>query len=246
MSRLSEKSEPKREILRSLGAEKSAFVQRLHTILSHWPSADRLARAMGVSPSAFRKWLKGEAEPSRERLVALARAAGVGVAWLAEGDGPAPTFDGMANLRRRGRSGESGNDMDWSQFVALPDQAAPVAPGAPSLRRYLLLRNDWIRAVCGVEPDHVQVELAEDESMAPTIKPRDVVLIDTSESAVVRSGIYVVESAGQRLIRRAQPRHDGSMVLLTDNSAYQPDVVSKEAAGSIKVVGRVVWVGGAV
>jgi transcriptional regulator with XRE-family HTH domain len=79
--------------VRGSGADKSAFVDRLRTILAHWPSADRLARAMGVSPSAFRKWLKGEAEPSRERLVALARAAGVGVAWLAEGEGPAPAFE---------------------------------------------------------------------------------------------------------------------------------------------------------
>jgi len=75
------------EASRVNGAEKSAFVERLRTILSHWPSADRLARAMGVSPSAFRKWLKGEAEPSRERLVALARAAGGGVAWLGGGRG---------------------------------------------------------------------------------------------------------------------------------------------------------------
>ena len=32
----------------STGADKSAFVERLQTILAHWPSADRLARAMGV------------------------------------------------------------------------------------------------------------------------------------------------------------------------------------------------------
>ncbi len=30
------------------GAEKLAFVERLQTILTHWPSADRLARSMGV------------------------------------------------------------------------------------------------------------------------------------------------------------------------------------------------------
>src|ERR1700712_3092588 len=83
------------------GADRPAFVERLQTILAHWPSADRLARAMGVSPSAFRKWLKGEAEPSRERLVALARAAGGGVAWLAEGEGPTPAFEAITSNRRR-------------------------------------------------------------------------------------------------------------------------------------------------
>src|SRR6201996_8049528 len=103
---------------RGSGADKSAFVERLKTILHHWPSADRLARAMGVSPSAFRKWLKGEAEPSRERLVALARAAGVGVAWLAEGEGPTPAFEQISSSRMRRANGrDMPAEMDWSQFV---------------------------------------------------------------------------------------------------------------------------------
>src|ERR1700712_4263154 len=101
MSRASNTPKATHSASSGIGAEKSAFVERLHTILAHWPSADRLARAMGVSPSAFRKWLKGEAEPSRERLVALAHAAGVGVAWLAEGKGPAPTFAPLPGARRR-------------------------------------------------------------------------------------------------------------------------------------------------
>src|SRR5947209_16512372 len=107
---------------RTGGAEKSAFVQRLHTILSHWPSADRLARAMGVSPSAFRKWLKGEAEPSRERLVALARVAGVGIAWLAQGEGPAPVLEPISGTRQRSQNQTPSAAVDPAQFVLLPKQ----------------------------------------------------------------------------------------------------------------------------
>src|ERR1700728_2432972 len=113
-----------------IGADRAAFVSRLHTILRHWPSADRLARSMGVSPSAFRKWLKGEAEPSRERLVALARAAGVGVAWLAEGEGPAPAFESANGGRRRSGGSEPASDMEWSQFVLLPHRAEAAAAGS--------------------------------------------------------------------------------------------------------------------
>src|SRR5712671_1202045 len=102
MPRDSKSLEAPESTVRARGAERSAFVGRLQTILTHWPSADRLARAMGVSPSAFRKWLKGEAEPSRERLIALARAAGVGVAWLAEGEGPEPAFEPIGNRRSTG------------------------------------------------------------------------------------------------------------------------------------------------
>ena len=38
----------------------------------------------------------------------------------------------------------------------------------------------------------------------------------------------------------------GSLVLISDNTAYQPDTVDKEAAADVVVVGRVVWSGGTV
>src|ERR1700751_24105 len=102
------------------GADKLAFVHRLQPILAHWPSADRLAWAMGVSPSAFRKWLKGGAEPSRERLVALARVAGVSIAWLARGEGPPPVFEAISGVRRRLPHPDPGPAVDTGQFVLLP------------------------------------------------------------------------------------------------------------------------------
>jgi phage repressor protein C with HTH and peptisase S24 domain len=222
----------------SAGAEKAAFVGRLQTILAHWPSADRLARAMGVSPSAFRKWLKGEAEPSRERLVALARATGVGVAWLADGDGPAPRFESVGGGRRRPGSREASTGDGWDRFVLPPN--GPDAPGP------LALRQDWIRASLGVEPEHLILEIASGEAMAPTIRDGGTLLVDTADRVVRSSGIYVLEIDGHRLVKRVQRKHDGGLVLISDHPAYHPDVVEKSAVETLVVVGRVVWSGGAV
>jgi phage repressor protein C with HTH and peptisase S24 domain len=236
---------------RGSGADKSAFVERLRTILAHWPSADRLARAVGVSPSAFRKWLKGEAEPSRERLVALARAAGVGVAWLAEGEGPTPAFEPANGNRRRPAGREASADLDWSRFVLLPHKpeaaaAGSVTPPSPSGTEWMALRHDWIRSVCGIEPNQVLLEMAVGESMTPTIRDGNTLLVDTSDRTFRNFGIYVLEINGQRLVKRVQRKHDGSLVLISDNAAYQPDSVDKEAADAVVVVGRVVWSGGTV
>jgi phage repressor protein C with HTH and peptisase S24 domain len=43
-----------------------------------------------------------------------------------------------------------------------------------------------------------------------------------------------------------QRKHDGSLVLISDNTAYQPDSVDKTAADNVVVVGRVVWSGGTI
>jgi phage repressor protein C with HTH and peptisase S24 domain len=251
MSRVSKIAETPQGTSRASGSEKMAFVERLQIILAHWPSADRLARSMGVSPSAFRKWLKGEAEPSRERLVALARASGVGVAWLAEGEGPEPVFETMSGGRRRQGARDVPDETDWGDFVLLPRRAeaaaaGSVTPPAPSGSEFMALRHDWVRSVCGVEPSKLALETAIGESMTPTIRDGNTLLIDTADQTFRNFGIYVLEINGQRLVKRVQRKHDGSLVLISDNSAYQPDAVDKDAASAVTVVGRVVWAGGTV
>jgi phage repressor protein C with HTH and peptisase S24 domain len=219
-------------------------VERLNTILTQWPSADRLARGMGVSPSAFRKWLKGEAEPSRERLVALARTTGVGVAWLAEGTGPEPVFEAVPNGKRRPGGDRPSSAIDWSQFT-VPVRTSPAAKAHDEIG-LIALHHDWVRSVRGVEPDQLALETVRDESMAPTIKSGDMLLIDTTDRKFRRCGIYLLEVSGERLVKRVQRKHDGSLVLISDNPAYQPDIVDKAFAAELTAIGRVVWAGSAV
>ena len=257
MARVNKTTEAPEPASRANGSEKQAFVERLQTILMHWPSADRLARSMGVSPSAFRKWLKGEAEPSRERLVALARTAGVGVAWLAEGGGPEPLFQSAAGGRQRPGVRDLANGDDWSDgkhwgdFVLLPRHAEAAAAGsqtppAPSGSEFMALRHDWVRSVCGVDPEKLVLETAVGESMTPTIRDGNTLLLDSADRTFRNFGIYVLEVNGQRLVKRVQRKHDGSLVLISDNSAYQPDTVDRDEASGVTVVGRVVWAGGTV
>jgi phage repressor protein C with HTH and peptisase S24 domain len=219
-------------------------VGRLQTILAQWPSADRLARSMGVSPSAFRKWLKGEAEPSRERLVALARTSGVSVAWLAEGEGPEPNFEASSPGRRQPNVSPSAGTFDTTQFVLLPRKSAPAGEAEASLSEFLALHQDWVRSVCGVEPDNLLLETASGESMDPTIRNGNIMLVDTADRDCRSLGIYLLEVGGDRLVRRVQRKHDGSLTLISDNATYEHDTLNKESAEVTEVIGRVVWSGG--
>jgi phage repressor protein C with HTH and peptisase S24 domain len=234
------------------GAERAAFTARLHLILQHWPSADRLARAMAVSPSAFRKWLRGEAEPSRERLVALAEAAKVGIAWLATGEGPAPLFESPTPGGGRARSGDADRGVDPSRFIVLPKQAegAAAGTGAPAPPRpeteYIAFRHDWVRATLRIEPGDLILETAVGESMQPTIRDGDLLLVDTTDRGFSSFGVYVLEIAGERLVKRVQRKLDGTLVLISDNHTYQPDQVSGDMLEGVTVIGRIVWGGGAI
>jgi phage repressor protein C with HTH and peptisase S24 domain len=251
-SRMRENSQKDPASASTQGAERSAFTARLHLILQHWPSADRLARAMAVSPSAFRKWLRGEAEPSRERLVALAEAAQVGIAWLARGEGPPPHFMESEHGGGRARSIGSDSGIDPSRFILLPKQAEGAAAGSvtPEPPRpeteYIAFRHDWVRTGFGIEPSDLILEIAVGDSMRPTIQDGDLLLVDTTDRTFSSFGVYVLVIGGERLVKRVQRKLDGSLVLISDNGTYQPDHVTGEMLTDVTVIGRVVWGGGAI
>ena len=252
MSRTRE-TEPKNpDSASTQGADRAAFTARLHMILQHWPSADRLARAMSVSPSAFRKWLRGEAEPSRERLVALADATKVGVAWLAKGEGPAPNFAKSGHGGGRARSADADRGIDPGHFIVLPKHAEGAAAGPPDATvprpasEFIAFRHDWVRAVLGIQPEDLIMETAVGESMRPTIQDGDLLLVDTTDRSFSSFGVYVLEIGGERLVKRVQRKLDGSLVLISDNDTYQPDQVTGAMLKDVTVIGRVVWGWGAV
>jgi len=70
--------------------------------------------------------------------------------------------------------------------------------------------------------------------------------VDTSETKVRGFGIYVLLVAGERLVKRVQPKLDGSLTLISDNAAYETEHVPPAKAGDIQIVGRVVWACGPV
>jgi len=228
------------------GAHRAAFIARLHSILRHWPSADRLAKATGVSPSAFRKWLRGEAEPSRERLVALAQAAGVAVGWLISGEGPEPRLEDVSTSRSRGASISPDIGLDRQHYVVLPKRPEAAAAGSespppPEACEFIAFHRDWVRSALGIEPEHLLVETALGESMQPGILDGDLLLVDTTDKRFHSFGVYVLEVAGERLVKRVQPRLDGSVTLISDNTAYEAEHVPQEQTGTIDIVGRVLW-----
>ncbi len=172
------------------------------------------------------------------------------IGWLAKGEGTPPRFIEAEPRRGAGRL-LAGAIVQMDQFLVLPKRIEAAAAGneAPATRptsEYIAFRNDWIRAAFGISPDDVSMEVAAGESMQPTIRDGDLLLVDTTDQAVQGFGVYVVEVAGERLVKRVQRKVDGGLVLISDNPAYQADLLPPDVAANVVIVGRVIWVGGAV
>ena len=68
--------------------ERPAFAGRVKELADEFGSVANLAAAAGLSVGVLRKYMDGQSEPSRDRLIALAWAGHVTVEWLAVGAKP--------------------------------------------------------------------------------------------------------------------------------------------------------------
>lgn len=131
---------------------------------------------------------------------------------------------------------------DWADIPRLP-LGASAGPGAlardeaPSGQLRFSAR--WLKAQ-GLDPVALSVIAVEGDSMEPTLRDGDEILVDRTPRAL-RAGIHVIRLDDMLLVKRLEPGPAGILRVISDNPAYP---ASERAAGEVDVVGRVVWKGG--
>jgi len=212
------------------------FRRRLRLIMQQFGSVADLARSVGVSDNAIYKWVSGRGQPGMISLVNLAKAAGVSVEWLATGRGtPA-----------KGKPESPAPAAESSEFIIMPAHLLRAAAGRSSIQSgqivdYLSFRADWLRRTLNADAKSLVLIEAAGDSMAPTIGEADLVLADLGEARFRHDGIYVFRSAGTLAIKRLQRQIDGTVVIRSDNPAYEPIQVKPDELG---IIGRVIWIAG--
>ena len=86
--------------------EAGGFAARLRQVLRAHGSASALAKAIGRSEGALRKWLRGQSEPNVTDLRALAALTQTRIEWLVSGQGPREAL-GSADAEPADRTGAS-------------------------------------------------------------------------------------------------------------------------------------------
>ena len=125
--------------------------------------------------------------------------------------------------------------------VPRPRPRVPESQPAPAATEFIALHHAWVRSEFGVEPERLLLETAVGESMLPGIQDGDLLLVDATENRFRSFGVYVLEIAGERLVKRVQPKLDGSITLISDNAAYETEHIPPARAADVEVVGRVIW-----
>lgn len=229
------------------GSDPESFGARLGQAIekSSFRSGNALATAIGCSQQSVNNWIRGVAEPSRDRLVVAAHALGVSLAWLATGEGDPCGAPPPAQLigQRDPADLEPG-------LVAIPVytgvRAAAGAGGAvvhETPRSLVALDESWLRRYFRVNPAVLAIFPTTGESMEPTIRGDEMILFDTSEQGYEHTdGIFVIRLEGAILVKRLQYLPGGMVRVSSDNPAYQAYTVQLSDGVDFEVLGRVLLV----
>lgn len=207
-------------------------------------SVNAFAKRCEIAEATMRNYFKGKFPPS-DIALRIADAAGVNLEWLISGRGPQGTrvpevsFQGSA-VDIRGRV------MNDFAVIQRLDVSASAGSGAVTIHEdtveLLAFQQDWLKSR-HIKPESARVLTAKGDSMEPTIRDGDVLIVDTSITSVRDNAIYIIVYNGNVLVKRVNLKVNGSLVLISDNDRHPPEEIPKSEVHDLHVAGRVMWFG---
>ena len=174
-------------------------------------------------------------------LVSLARATGVRLEWLATGEGPMQADREVVTT-----------SAPLPGYVLLPLMEARAATGKngdPSSNHnvsVIAFSEVWLRETLRRNPQNLALLIASGYSMDPTIRDGDLLLVDTAVRHIEGSEIYVLAIGGAFMVKRIQVCLDASVVMKSDNTFYDSEMVPADQVSTLIVLGKVIWLAGPV
>ncbi|MFZ2269085.1 MAG: helix-turn-helix transcriptional regulator [Azonexus sp.] len=212
------------------------------------------ALASARSKSGLQDNEAGKSMPGGQILGALAKV-GINTNWVLTGSGDMLIEDQGRPYEAGGVSSccvaEQITEKYQTGFVAVAlynDVRAAAGHGslvgneAPD--DALMFKEDWLRFELGAKASDLCLIRVSGDSMEPTLRGGDVILVNHAMKNPDREGIYILRMGEMLLVKRLQAVPGGKLRVISDNAAFDSWVVSLSDLGvEIAIIGRVVWSG---
>jgi len=203
-------------------------------------SGEELSRRTGIPRSTMESYLNGESEPKASRLVAIAQAVQADIEWLVTGNVRA-----LDATEVEGAS-KAGVEQEYA-FIPLYDAHISQGHGAWTDGARVLTRLAFTRYSLrkeGLSSETLAAVRVDGDSNEPVLSDGDTVMVDMSRNALQGEAFYVIRLDDLLYAKRLQRVYDGSVKIISANSAYEPMTVPQNQLTNLEIIGRVVWAGG--
>lgn len=203
-------------------------------------SQQALADLLNVHVNTIGKLERGAAGLQADLLLQISVATRVSPAWLLLG----PSY-AKDDLEKGGRNPPPDvEDLVWVPSYGVEASAGNGTPvGDEQVIGRFAFKRGWL-ARKALKPERLVVITARGDSMEPTVRDGDILLVDRNVQRISADGMYIIERDNELYCKRLQRLFDGGVTIMSDNTRYEPQQLSGETADSLNVTGRVIWIGG--
>jgi len=202
-----------------------------------YKSGEEAAAALGFKPVTYRTY-ENETSGFSRHASKFGKAFGVPVSWLLEG-GPLPSQadDGAGE----GVIAPLNSDIEYVKLfdISYAMGDGSLIEGSPEVS-LLPFSLDFLRRYARGSTDMLFLAKGHGDSMEPTLRREDLLMIDTSQVTVtMQDEIWALTYAGAGMVKRLRRLPDDMVRILSDNTTVPDYDVD---AAEVHIVGKVVWV----
>lgn len=228
-----------------------ARAERLKSAVRKAGGSKPVADRSGVPFGTLNKYLAGR-EMRASAMIALARACGVSLDWLAEGsdpsaDGEAPSLLQLAPSMDLIRPTDSSDSLSVKFFEAEPSAGNGIIPDHWEASEEYNISKHFLSNVLGAWSKKLFFVRIQGDSMTPTLRPGNTILVDYDAQSIMPS-IYVIVMQGLLMVKRLAIKDMDNLSIISDNPRYGTfDVpikrvcwASADPEADVRIVGRVI------
>ncbi len=209
-------------------------------------SQGALARAIGVSPQAISKMVKGGTTDS-PHIYKIARFLGTTPEFLTGESDVANAPGGNESRAAFGEFPVPAAEEIAAEHGLLPVRQIDLAFGmgatyldVPVEEEMLFFPAQWLRQFTKAPASKLFFAQGVGDSMQPTLAPNDTLIIDCSiDRLTMADQIWALSYCGLGMIKRLRPTKDGGVRIMSDNP-HIPEEIAFD--GELQLIGRVVAV----
>jgi len=225
---------------------------RAARIAAGYENAADAASALGVPYSTYAGHENGSRGLKPENLKLYARRYKVSVGWLLTGEGELPKQIKPSATKPTDTTPLAINPPDnvvsLEDYKQIPEYGIEASAGGGALIDEEHIVRQWpfdasyLSNYVGLTHSNVAIVEVRGDSMEPTLRSGDRVLVDLNDKHIAQPGIFIVYDGNGTVIKRVEkvPGQD-RVILISDNPLHGRYEI---AANDIQVAGRVVWKAG--
>lgn len=99
----------------------------------------------------------------------------------------------------------------------------------------------YLERITRTHPRHLKIIGVKGDSMEPTLKDDDVVMLDTTKTSLDFDGLFVLRWGDALHVKRVGRASNGSVSIISDNKSIYPPI--EMARSEVEVIGKVIWMG---